>query len=97
MSAKTKYPTKTVNINGTDYQCKGFAYDGCHKIYLCMNDNDINEAKNMGYDICDVDVLWTCYEDSCSLRFIDTWKLDCIVPQFEETVTINGHIIYTYM
>lgn len=97
MSAKTKYPTKTVNINGTDYQCKGFAYDGCHKIYLCMNDNDINEAKNMGYDICDVDVLWTCYEDSCSLRFIDTWELDCIVPQFEETVTINGHIIYTYM
>lgn len=27
------------------------AFDGCHKIYICENDEDLKEAKEYGYQI----------------------------------------------
>ena len=79
-----------VDIDGTEYDCKCFAYDGCHKIYLCMTDDDVAEALEYGYELYDTEELADTYRQSCPLRFIDTWKLETIVPQFADSVTIDG-------
>ena len=73
-----------MKINGKEIKAKQFAYDGCHKIYLIEDTDDLKEAKDIGYDIYDIELLEETYDDSCSLRFIDNWKLtEQIVPQFE--------------
>lgn len=73
-----------MKINGKEIKAKQFAYDGCHKIYLIEDTDDLKEAKDIGYDIYDIELLKETYDDSCSLRFIDNWKLtEQIVPQFE--------------
>ncbi len=73
-----------MKINGKEIKAKQFAYDGCHKIYLIEDTDDLKEAKDIGYDIYDIKLLKETYDDSCSLRFIDNWKLtEQIVPQFE--------------
>nr|DAJ88846.1 MAG TPA: Ryanodine receptor 1 motif, CONTRACTILE PROTEIN [Caudoviricetes sp.] len=33
------------------------AYDGCHKIYICEDDEDLKEAKEIGYQIHNIDEL----------------------------------------
>ena len=53
-----------------------FAYDGCHKIYILEDKNDIKEAKEMGYDIYDIAELEKTYNNSCPLKFISNWKLN---------------------
>lgn len=73
-----------MKINGKEIKAKQFAYDGCHKIYLIEDTDDLKEAKGIGYDIYDIELLKETYDDSCSLRFINNWKLtEQIVPQFE--------------
>lgn len=73
-----------MKIDGKEIKAKQFAYDGCHKIYLIEDTDDLKEAKDIGYDIYDIKLLKETYDDSCSLRFIDNWKLtEQIVPQFE--------------
>lgn len=73
-----------MKINGKEIKAKQFAYDGCHKIYLIEDTDDLKEAKDIGYDIYNIKLLKETYDDSCSLRFIDNWKLtEQIVPQFE--------------
>lgn len=61
---------------------KAIAFDGCHKIYLAMDDNQVAQFKLYGYDQDDSQLLrvtdpgaalatlhvW--FEDSCGLRFI---------------------------
>lgn len=73
-----------MKINGKEIKAKQFAYDGCHKIYLIEDTDDLKDAKDIGYDIYDIELLKETYDDSCSLRFINNWKLtEQIVPQFE--------------
>lgn len=73
-----------MKINGKEIKAKQFAYDGCHKIYLIEDTDDLKEAKDIGYDIYDIKLLKETYDGSCSLRFINNWKLtEQIVPQFE--------------
>ena len=36
---------KIENIQGI-----GFVYDGCHKIYVCEDNEDFEDAQTMGYD-----------------------------------------------
>lgn len=38
------------------------AFDGCHKIYICENDEDLAEAKEYGYKIHELDELKTLFE-----------------------------------
>ena len=60
------------------------AYDGCHKIYICEDDEDLKEAKEIGYQIHNIDELETLYNKSCLLVFIHNWKLTTTpVGQFE--------------
>lgn len=73
-----------MKINGKEIKAKQFAYDGCHKIYLIEDTDDLKDAKDIGYNIYDIELLKETYDDSCSLRFINNWKLtEQIVPQFE--------------
>lgn len=76
-----------MKVNDKEIKGKGIAYDGCHKIYILEDENDEKEAYDMGYELYVLDILEKIYNNSCSLRFINNWKLDkCYVAQFEENV-----------
>lgn len=59
---------------------KGIAFDTCHKIYVLMDDAQMEQMKEYGYDPLIssdemtpsemLDTLREWYEDSCGLRFI---------------------------
>lgn len=65
-----------------------FAYDGCHKIYILEDDNDLKEAKKLDYDVFPIEEIEDKYNQSCSLKFISTWKLENVCPQFETPVFV---------
>lgn len=48
-------------------------FDGCHKIYLSMDDEQVRLSESYGYESHkpDFDTLRQWFEDSCSLRFVD--------------------------
>ena len=76
-----------MRINGKQTLAKTFAYDGCHKIYLIENEQQLQEARNNEYSIYPVAQLKQTFEDSCELRFISDWGLSKhYVNQFEEAV-----------
>lgn len=67
-----------MKINGKQVIGNKFAYDGCHKIYILEDKEDIEDIKNKGYnenDIFDIKDIEKIYNSSCSLRFIYNWKL----------------------
>jgi hypothetical protein len=59
---------------------KGIAFDGCHKIYVLMDDEQMAEMREFGYDPLIpaeghtpeelLETIRDWYEDSCSLRFV---------------------------
>jgi hypothetical protein len=59
---------------------KGIAFDGCHKIYILMDDEQMAEMKGFGYDPLIsaegntpeelLETIRDWYEDSCQLRFV---------------------------
>jgi hypothetical protein len=56
-----------------------FVYDGCHKIYIVEDQDDIESVKQLwGEDTIfyNIDELQEVWDNSCSLRFISNWKLD---------------------
>ena len=67
------------------------AYDGCHKIYICEDEEDVKEAIEIGYEIHEISELEKLYKGSCSLVFISDWKLlDYYIPQFTEVEFVNS-------
>lgn len=54
--------------------CK-VAYDGCHKIYICEDENDEVDAIDAGYELYDMLDLQEIWDKSCPLRFVSNWKL----------------------
>lgn len=65
-----------MKINNIETTAKQFAFDGCHKIYLIESIDDLKEAIVAEYSIYPIEGLELAYMDSCSLRFINNWKLD---------------------
>ena len=53
-----------------------FAFDGCHKIYILESENDIQEAKDLEYEILPISKVIDAYYESCGLRFISNWQLN---------------------
>lgn len=66
-------------------EAKGIAFDGCHKIYVLMDDNQMDLMKRYGYGEDNPNYLisssqlnpvelatvaMSWYKDSCGLRFI---------------------------
>ena len=56
-----------------------FVYDGCHKIYLVEDKEDIESVKELWgddtifYNIDELPIVWG---ETCPLRFISNWKLN---------------------
>lgn len=74
-------------INGKKVIGEHFAYDGCHKMYVCKNNEEVFEAQQIGYEIHPIADLPDIYEQSCPLRFISPFDLDgYYVQQCEEAV-----------
>lgn len=88
-----------MRINGIEITAKEFAYDGCHKIYLIESQEERDEAESYGYKIYPINEIADKFDNSCSLRFIETWTdYKKIVSQFEECVHIewDEHKVYHY-
>lgn len=69
-----------------------FVYDGCHKIYIVEDKEDIEDVKKTwGEDeiFYNIDELPKIWGETCPLRFISNWKLDkqfvhqCCGAEFE--------------
>lgn len=70
---------------------KGVAFDGCHKIYVLMDDKQVEQTRSYGYGTDEGSFLLTkpevsegemfetvkdWFEGSCGLRFIDAVSTD---------------------
>ena len=76
-----------MKINGQSIDSDKFAYDNCHKIYIIEDEADLNEARDIGYNIYPIKALPDAYKNSCELKFISNWKLDKqYVAQFEDCI-----------
>lgn len=69
-----------------------FVFDGCHKIYLVEDEDDIKSVKEMWGEnekLYKIDELPRIWNESCPLRFISNWKLtqqyvrQCYDAEFE--------------
>jgi hypothetical protein len=70
--------------------CKGIAWDTCHKIYILMDSEQVELMRSYGYDPLITNeemnpddmfsLVQEWYEDSCSLRFIDAVSTNHINP-----------------
>ena len=68
-------------VNDYLNDAKGIAWDTCHKIYILMDDNQMELMRSYEYDPLlskeDVstdqmnELVWNWYENSCGLRFIE--------------------------
>jgi len=79
--------------------CKGIAWDTCHKIYILMDSEQVELMREYGYDPLittdqmSADEMFLLVEDwydsSCSLRFIDAVSTNHINPNagFETLVS----------
>jgi hypothetical protein len=85
------------NLTDLIEQSHTVAFDGCHKIYLNMDEEQTRKMRGYGYGNMVGGTAWSkqdavfrWYEDSCELRFIDavftnedeTDKFVIVVPQF---------------
>ena len=71
-------------------EAHSIAYEGCHKIYISLDETQTNKMISYGYGEDNTylikaedsnpydlsDTIWHWYEDSCSLRFIDAVGTD---------------------
>lgn len=74
-----------MKINGKEVVGNKFAYDGCHKIYIVEDLEDERKAKDLDYSIHHIEEIEDFWKLSCSLRFINNWKLNKMyVAQFED-------------
>jgi hypothetical protein len=65
-----------MKINGMPVMGLMFAFDGCHKIYVCESDEEAQQARDMGYELHPIKELERVFSSSCNLRFISNLKLD---------------------
>lgn len=63
-------------INKQEVQGSTFAFDGCHKIYVCGAAGDEEAAGEVGYEIRPIAQIERAFINSCPLRFISDWALD---------------------
>ena len=78
-----------MKVNGKEIKTNGyFAYDGCHKIYICEDEADIETMRGYEYEnILPIAELPKTWDWSCPLRFIQNVKLTTnYVMQCEDAV-----------
>ena len=54
------------------HNAKAMHYDGCHKIYLSMDEGQVEQMRGYGYTVVPpaIGLLRKWYDDSCALRFV---------------------------
>ena len=75
------------DVQGELDEAKGIAFDGCHKIYVLMDNEQVHEMAGYGYGLDPDSFLFTkasltsaemlalikkWYEDSCGLKFVQS-------------------------
>ena len=60
-----------MKINGKTVIGDKFAFDGCHKIYICKTIVEENRMADLGYKLYPLEQIEECYNNSCELRFIE--------------------------
>lgn len=65
-----------MKINDVEVTGISFAYEGCHKIYICETMDDVADAQGYGYVILPLTELKATFDNACDLRFIRNWRLD---------------------
>jgi len=84
-----------MKINGFDCgDCIGFAFDGCHKLYLYKTQEAKKKLDELEYQLYSMDwAIIEKYLNSCGLRFIELYegdgKFTSVVPQFCERVVFE--------
>ena len=69
-------------------QASAMHFDGCHKIYLSMDEATVDQMVEYGYTVepADFDTLKEWFDGSCWLRFIEAISnkndFESVVPQF---------------
>lgn len=82
-----------MKVNGQEVKGVEFAFDRCHKIYVCETKNDREAAEGMDYEIYPIESLKYVFDTSCPLRFISNWGLDKhYVRQCEDAVFEGGDV-----
>ena len=72
-----------MKINEKEVIGNSFAYEGCHKIYVCENKEDEEMMRAYGYRIYPISMIKDAYDAS----FIENAQLTkTYVPQFENAV-----------
>ena len=92
MDDKFKLVTEAVK------DAKLVAFDGCHKIYVALDDHSAEMFKKNGYTVVKrepeamLQIVKKWYRDSCSLRFVSSVMHNSVdpnlgyvdlIPQFE--------------
>lgn len=75
MNSQLQEPKSMITINNKVVTATNFAFDNCHKIYICDSGSDEGEARDAGYSILPIADIQATYEKSCQLRFISNWQL----------------------
>lgn len=75
---------------------KGIGWDGCHKIYILMDDDQMDVMQNYGYDPLISSDLFTpnqmfkitqkWWDQSCGLKFISAVSTNEMSPIFETLI-----------
>ena len=69
------------HINGIEVIGDYFVWDGCHKIYILEDDEDLKDVRQkwgqleFNKDIFSIKAIFNVWVESCPLRFISNWKL----------------------
>jgi hypothetical protein len=81
---------KEYEIRNALATAQGIAWDTCHKIYILMDEGEVDKMRGYGYDpLITTDthtpdemftMLSRWYRDSCGLRFIDI----CETPRTDD-------------
>lgn len=64
-----------MKINGQEVEGVEFAFDTCHKVYVCETKADREAAEETGYEIRPIKSIKSVFDNSCPLRFISNWGL----------------------
>lgn len=59
-----------MRINNKAVVGVSYAYDGCHKLYICETESDELRLRELGYEIHPIETIESSWHKSCEQRFI---------------------------
>lgn len=82
---------KEVKVNETVANTK-FAYEWCHKIYICETPEEEKRMAELGYELIPLSEIEKVYSGSCDLKFISNSDLTTdYAEQCKEAIFVFGY------